>query len=219
MDNSIRMTCQAVLFDLDGTLVDSTARINRVWQSWAERNGIPYETLVPIMHGRPAIETVRMVAPHLQPEAELRALELDEISDMQGVYLLPGARALLGRLDRDRWAVVTSGTDRVAQARLHYVNLPMPPVLITIDQIARGKPAPDGYLLAAQRLGMAPDQCIVVEDAPVGVQAGKAAGMRVIAIASSQTPESLQAADVVVSRLTDLDLRCESGIITIRAAV
>lgn len=199
-------TCRALLFDLDGTLIDSAARIQRLWQWWAARRGVPLQALLDVMHGRPAVETIRLAAPHLVAEDEVEALETEEISDMHDVLVYPGALDLLARLDGAPWAIVTSGTARVAEARIGHVHLPRPPVLVTADLIRTGKPSPEAYLLAAHQLGVQPPDCVVIEDAPVGVQAGKAAGMRVIAIASTHPRGALQEADAIVADLRSLGI-------------
>ncbi len=199
-------TCRAVLFDLDGTLIDSGSRIRRLWQWWAESRGIDYQSLLGIILGRTAVETIRMAAPHLDAEAEMKALEAEEVSDMRDVYIYPGTLELVKRLDGAPWAIVTSGSERVANGRIGHVGLPPPPVLITANDIRNGKPAPDAYLLAAERLGVQPQDCVVIEDAPVGVEGGKRAGMRVIAVATTNSAEALRDADAVVSSLASLVL-------------
>ncbi len=216
--NVLTLSCRALLFDLDGTLIDSAARLRRLWAWWAARRNVELQALLDVMHGRTAVETIRLAAPGLVPEDELDALETEEISDMHDVHLQPGARELLGQLDGASWAIVTSGTARVAQARIAHVQLPRPRLVITADQVANGKPAPDGYLLAAQRLGASPQDCIVVEDAPVGVAAGKAAGMRVLAIASTHSPQELDGADAIVARLADIALHVRGQDLTLRVA-
>jgi mannitol-1-/sugar-/sorbitol-6-phosphatase len=200
------LNCQAVLFDLDGTLVDSAIRVQRLWIDWSKRHGIDTESLLEIMHGRPAAETIRLVAPYLSLQDEFAALEAEEISDMDGVNPYPNAGELLGRLSPRQWAIVTSGTHRVAEARMRHVGLPKPEVFITVDDVKAGKPAPDGYLLAASRLHRKPSECIVIEDAPAGIQAGKSAGMRVIAVASTLASEFLNQADLAVRHLSEIKL-------------
>ena len=216
MSKSKAITCRALLFDLDGTLIDSTDRVLRLWQWWAADHGIDYQSLLGLVLGRTAIETIQIVAPHLVAEDEIEALETEEISDMRDVHIYPGTLGILERLDGTPWAIVTSGSERVAKARMGHVGLAHPPVLITADQIQRGKPAPDAYLLAAKRLGVEPQDCVVIEDAPIGVAAGKAAGMRVVAIASSHAPDELQDADVIVGALEQLGILTDDGAIILR---
>jgi|SoiMethySBSTD1v2_1073268.scaffolds.fasta_scaffold24899_4 mannitol-1-/sugar-/sorbitol-6-phosphatase len=212
----LTLNCQAILFDLDGTLVDSAIRVQRLWIEWSQRRGIDTGSLLEVMHGRRADETIRMVAPHLSVQDEFLALEAEEIADMEGVRPYPSAGELLGTLSSRQWAIVTSGTRRVAEARMRHVGLPTPKVFITADDVNVGKPAPDGYLLAASRLNLKPTDCIVVEDAPAGIQAGKSAGMRVIAVASTLTREVLRQADVAIHHLSEIKLRSTSQGIQIR---
>lgn len=201
------LNCQAILFDLDGTLVESTFFIERLWQDWGTLHGIHPQRMSEVMHGRRAHEIIHIVAPHLSIHDEVYALETDEISRMDGMRTYAGARELLSSLPRQQWAIVTSGSMRVATARLQYAKLPRPDVFITAHDVKAGKPAPDAYLLAAERLHVSPAQCVVVEDAPNGILAGKAAGMKVIGIASSHSKEELTEADVVVGQLTDIKLQ------------
>lgn len=201
---------QAILFDMDGTLVDSSARIQRLWQKWSQRHDLDLDAILKVMSGRRAAETIRLVAPHLVVEEEVSALEADEIADMDGVLVYPGVATLLGRLPRDRWAIVTSGAWHVAEARLRHVGLPVPAVLVTAEDVRVGKPDPEGYRRAAERLGIAPGACIVIEDAPAGVCAGKAAGMQVVAVTTTHARAALADADVVISALAALDVRISS---------
>lgn len=216
MNDPLTFTCRALLFDLDGTLIDSVPRVHRLWEWWAARRGVDLRVLRQVIDGRKAVDAIRLAAPHLVAQDEMDALEAEEIADMRDVRIYPGTLALLARLDGAPWAIVTSATTRVAEARTRYVGLPQPPVLITADLIPNGKPAPDGYLMAATRLGVRPQDCIVMEDAPIGVEAGKAAGMRVIAIASTQPRESLAGADAIVASLADIRLHADSSGITLR---
>jgi mannitol-1-/sugar-/sorbitol-6-phosphatase len=202
----VSLNCQSILFDLDGTLVESTSFIERLWQTWGVQHGIAPQRMSEVMHGRPAVEIIHIVAPHLPVKEEIYALETDEISHMQGMKTYAGARELLNALPLHQWAIVTSGSLRVASARLDYAKLPRPKVFITADDVKAGKPAPDAYLLAASRLSVKPEDCVVIEDTPAGIQAGKSAGMKVIGVASSHPKEELNQADVVVQQLADIKL-------------
>jgi mannitol-1-/sugar-/sorbitol-6-phosphatase len=175
------ITCGAILFDLDGVLVDSTPAVIRVWTRWAIVHGFDPDEVVRRGHGRPSIETVRDFLPHADAEVENREVEQGEIEDLDGVVPLPGARELLMTLPPDRWTIVTSCTRTLAKVRLRAAGLPVPHQLVTSSDIKNGKPDPEPYLKGASLLGVSPNDCVVVEDAPAGVRAGKAAGARVIA--------------------------------------
>jgi sugar-phosphatase len=174
--------CRALLFDMDGVLVDSTPAVARVWTIWARERGLDPETVVKIAHGRPSITTIRELLPHADHEAEDREVERCEIADVEGVVPLPGAMELLQALPLDRWAIVTSCTRQLAGVRIAAAGLPNPKHLITATDVKNGKPDPEPYLKGAEILGVLANECIVVEDAPAGVRAGKAAGARVIAL-------------------------------------
>lgn len=174
--------CVAVLFDLDGVLVDSEPVIHRMWRGWAVRRGLAPDEVIALTPGRPAAETIRLVAPELDAEAEALALEPEQVAGLAELRSIPGARSLVTGLRAGRWAVVTSGSRFVATTRLGAVGIPEPDVLITADDVARGKPDPEGYLTAAGLLGVAAGECVVVEDARSGVLAARAAGMRVVGI-------------------------------------
>jgi sugar-phosphatase len=193
--------CNAVLFDLDGVLVDSDAVVVRTWNRWAARHELDIPDLVRRAHGRRSIETVREVAPQLDAEAEARWLETVETSDAEGLAILPGAGALFQAIPSDRRAVVTSGGRALAEFRLAAVGLTPPDVLVSAEDVQRGKPAPDGYLLAARRLGAGPSECVVVEDTPAGIAAGRAAGATVLAVATTFPPAELHQAHVVLPSL------------------
>jgi len=198
--------CQAILFDLDGVLVDSAERVEKTWREWAIRHRLDPEHVIAMAHGRRTIETMRLVAPELSTSAEIAALESSEATNPEGVYEIAGARELLQLLPVSRWAVVTSGIRAVAEFRLRCTGLPSPTVMICADDITRGKPDPEGYLTAAARLGYSAADCIVIEDAPAGIESALAAGMRAIAIATTYPADGLRAADAVVARLADLEV-------------
>jgi mannitol-1-/sugar-/sorbitol-6-phosphatase len=207
----ISIACKAILFDLDGTLVDSATRISHLWQVWSERHNISTDTLLSVMHGRRAIEIVRLVAPHLRADSEVMALENEEIADLLNVKAYPDVIELLSGLPPKQWAIVTSGSRRVAEARIKHVKLPMPGSLVTGDDVSTGKPAPEGYLLAARSLQVQPKDCVVIEDSPAGVQAGNKAKMNVIGVTTTHTARELHGADVIIGGLAELSLNVESN--------
>ena len=198
------LRCRAVLFDLDGVLVDSTECVERTWREWATRHDLDPERVISMAHGRRAIETVRLIAPELSADAELTALANSEATTSEGVYEIAGARELLASLPAGSWAIVTSGIRAVAEFRLRYTGLPVPPVMVCADEITRGKPDPEGYLRAAARLGRSPAECIVIEDTPAGIDAAHAGGMRALAIATTYPRSHLTSADAIAFRLTGL---------------
>ena len=176
----IEVQCQALLFDLDGVLIDSTPAVTRVWSKWARAHGFDPEEVVAHAHGRPSIATVREYLPNADHEAENRIVERSEIEDLEGVVPLPGARELLESLPAARWTIVTSGTRALAEVRLCAARLPAPAKFVTATDVVNGKPQPEPFLKAAEILGVAAGDCVVVEDAPAGILAGRAAGARVI---------------------------------------
>ena len=198
-----------ILFDLDGTLIDSLQAVDRAWRGWAAEYQLDPELVLSVIHGRPARESIAELLPHadaVQIEQAFHWIERYESQDTEGTIALPGAIALLERLNQLQipWAVVTSGTQPVAQARLQAAGLPKPQLLITPEQLTQGKPAPEPYLTAAAQLGLQPQQCLVFEDAPAGVTAGYAAGMRVFAITTHFMPEQLPEADHYIASLTEI---------------
>jgi sugar-phosphatase len=191
-----------LLCDLDGVLVDSAQAIARVYRDWARRHGLDEELVVATAQGRPAREVVRVCAPQLDAVAESRVIDAAHRGDQDGVVAIAGAAELLARTPRERLAVVTSCTARLAAARFRAAGLPRPHVCITAEQVTRGKPDPEGYLRAAAALGVVdPRTCVVLEDAPAGVEAGLAAGMHVIAALTSHAPDELGAAHAFVRDL------------------
>jgi sugar-phosphatase len=186
-----RISCAALLFDMDGVLVDSTPAVARVWTRWAARHGFDAAEVVHRAHGRPSITTVREYLPDGEHLAENKEIERDEVTDLDGIVPLPGALELLSALPRGRWTIVTSCSRRLAEVRLKTSGLPRPEVFVTSSDIQNGKPAPDPYLKGAEVLGFAPRDCVVVEDAPAGVRSGKAPGARVIALRTTMTEREL----------------------------
>jgi len=190
--------CEAILFDLDGVLVDSAASVRRQWDAWAARHGVDPAALHAAMHGRRSVDLVALVAPRLDAAAEARAVDEAQAAD-PAVRAIEGAAELLAALPPARWAIVTSGSRRLALARLRFAGLPRPRVLVCAEDVPRGKPDPAGYLAAAAALNRAPRACLVVEDAPAGVHAGVAAGMRVVALTTSHPADELLAAGAAVA--------------------
>lgn len=178
----------AFLFDMDGTILNSIASAERVWAGWAERKGLDVAAFLPTMHGKRGIDTIRGLGlPGVDPVSEAKEIERLEIEDVDGVVPLPGAVAFLSSLPADRWAIVTSSPIALARARLTAAGMPVPDVLITAEDVTIGKPAPDGYLLGAKRLGADPSKCLVFEDVPAGILAGEAAGASVMVITTTHT--------------------------------
>ena len=198
-------TAKAVLFDLDGVLVDSTPAVERVWRKWAAEHHRDPDYVVEMAHGRRSVETIRVVAPELKAEEENLKVEQMEIEDKEGVTVIPGAAELLRSLPPDRFTIVTSATRPLAAARLGYAGLPVPKQYISADDVTNGKPDPEPYLKGAVLLGFAPKDCIVIEDAPAGVKSAKAAGMRVLALTTTYSAADLSAADAILGSCLDIN--------------
>ncbi len=200
------LRCDAVLFDLDGVLVNSTACVERHWRRWAVEHLLDLDEIMRVAHGRPTVETIRLVAPHVPAEEEAARLDAAEAFDTDGVTAVEGAAQLVHLLPPDAWAIATSGTRDTAMTRLKHTGVPVPSVLITTDDVKRGKPNPEVYLLAAARLHVRPEKCVVIEDAPAGIRAAHAAGMRVVAVATTHSHAELGEADVRAERLADIEI-------------
>jgi len=213
-------SCAAILFDLDGVLVDSTGAVDREWRAWAQRKGVDGDAVMAIAHGVRTLEVIQRVAPHLDAEQEVRELESREADHQEGVRVMPGAAELVHSIPEGRWGVVTSGTRLLASARLRFCGLPVPKVLVTADDVAYGKPHPEPYLKGAERLGFEPADCLVIEDAPAGIQAARAGGMKVIGITSTYTADALEHADAVIGKLGQIRITAnEVGKLRVEAAL
>jgi sugar-phosphatase len=192
----------AVLVDLDGTLVDSTAPVRRAWRAFAGRHGLDGDEVLRFAHGRPSRETIRLLAPDADHDAEAAAVEHAEVNDTDQVFALPGASQLLAT-DRPL-AIVTSCSTALAGARLRAAALTLPRVLISSDGLERGKPDPSCFLIGAMRLGADPRRCVVLEDAPAGILAGRAAGATVIALRTTHADHELRDAHAIADDLASL---------------
>jgi len=210
--------CAALLFDMDGVLINSTPAVARVWRRWAIEHGFNPEEVVARAHGRPSLTTVREYLPHANHEAENREVERREIEDLEGVIPLPGALDLLASLPDDRWTIVTSCTRPLAEVRIRAAGLPLPKKLITSNDITNGKPHPDPYLKGASVLGFPAADCIVLEDVPAGVRSGKAAGARVIAFKTTVQEPALRepGADWILNNCADIRLLDRASGLTLR---
>jgi len=177
--------CDAVLFDMDGTLVDSRIACENLVRSWAARRGLDAEVISASAQGRTNKDIVREFTPHLPVHEEARWLNEEELRYREGNVAVQGALEIVSVLPDGSWALVTSASRRVAEMRLECAGLPTPAVLISSDDVRLGKPDPEGYLMAAERLGVAPAHCLVIEDTPAGLEAARSAGMDVVGITTT----------------------------------
>jgi sugar-phosphatase len=199
---------RAIVFDLDGVLVDSMPAIRGYWTDWAGRHGVAAETVLGALH-LTAEELIRKFAPNLDASVEARATAVGQARIETGIVAFEGGKALIERLPQNGWAVVTSARRDLALRHLALGRLPVPDVLITAEDTPRGKPDPAGYLLAAERLGIPPSRCLAIEDSPAGVRAARSAGMHVVAVTTSHSATELDEADAVVISLASLRLRVD----------
>lgn len=193
--------CSAILFDLDGVLVDSTQAIVSVWTAWANQRSLDPARVLEVIHGRRTLEALQLLAPDPSNEAEVVELEKAVSYDPAGIMAVPGAARLLESISPERWCVVTSGMGDYARVRLQAAGLPLPRALVAADDVAEGKPHPEPYLKGAQLLGVSPEECLVFEDALNGIRAAHAAGMKVIGVATTFSVPELSEAEAVVETL------------------
>jgi len=199
------------LFDMDGTILSSIASAERAWTAWAERQGLDVAAFLPTIHGVQSVETIRRLnLPGVDPVAEAHALTEAEMLDVDDVVPIGGAAEFLAALPPDRWAIVTSAPKRLAEVRLKAAGLPLPSVFVTAEDAERSKPAPDGFLLGAQRLGMAPEDCLAFEDAPAGIAAAEAAGMTVVVITETHRG-AMDTAHATVADYRDLSVEWDGA--------
>ncbi|MGC2057974.1 MAG: HAD-IA family hydrolase [Candidatus Sulfotelmatobacter sp.] len=204
-----KFRCAAILFDLDGVLVDSTGSVDRQWRAWAREQGIDEESVIAIAHGVRSVEVIRAVAPHLNAQAEARRLE-NRASD-RGIVVMPGAIDLIRSIPESKWGVVTSGARHLASARLKLAGVPFPSVMVTADDVINGKPHPEPYLKGAELLGVDPTECLVIEDAPAGIRAAHAGGMKAIGLTSTYPAAALSDADWVVQKLAQIQVSLDGA--------
>jgi mannitol-1-/sugar-/sorbitol-6-phosphatase len=205
---------EAVIFDLDGTLIDSTPAVNRAWNAWASEYGLA-PTEVGRHHGIPSASVVRAVMPEERYEAAVQRIAELELADVHDIVVLPGARDALASLVDAKNAIATSCTVPLAQARIAAAQMQPPTVIVTADDVVNGKPHPEPFLEAARRLGVDPSRCLVVEDAPKGLEAAQAAGSFTLAVVTTTPREALEA-DAIVTDLSEVCFDVNSEGITVR---
>ncbi len=196
---------------MDGILISSLGSVERSWTIWSKMRGIDPEFACKAAHGCRSIDTVALLRPDLDAEAENKMIEDMEVEDTDGILLLPGVQKLLASLPKERWTVVTSATERLARVRLAAGGIPVPERLVTAESVTEGKPLPAPYLAGAALLGVAPEECVVFEDASSGAQAGRAAGCTVVATTFSHSIESLDAAHYLLEDLTGVGVQILDG--------
>ncbi len=208
VEGGIVLTAKAILFDNDGVLSDSINSVDACWREWAGRHDLDAERVLEFIHGRPARESIRLLAPDLDVEAAFLELEDLEVADATGVRPMPGAIAATRAVPRDRWAVVTSGTLRLAAARFAAIGID-PPAVITADDVTAGKPDPEPYLAAAAAVGAEPADCVVFEDTAPGVTAAQRAGAAVVGVVGN--PGTDIGADYHIADLSYVNIRTDGS--------
>jgi sugar-phosphatase len=204
LNEPVCITAKGILFDMDGVLVSSIGSVVRSWRRWAKLYDVPDAESFEVPHGMRARDIIKTLRPDVDLQQATRAIEDMEVEDVADLRVLPGVKRLLESLPQERWTIVTSSTRRLLLARLGAAGLPVPERIISGDDVERGKPDPEPYQRGAELLGFRPAECVVVEDAPSGVGAGKAAGCRVLGVLGTHTAEELSEADWVVPSLEEL---------------
>ena len=212
----ITISCNGVLFDMDGILISSIGSVERSWTRWCRMRGVDPEYAISVIHGRRAVDSLRAIRPDLDVEKELEILEDFEVEDVADIVVLPGVRELLQALPHERWTVVTSATERLARVRLQTAGLPVPDVFVHGETVTEGKPHPAPFLAGARLLGVPPEHCVVFEDSASGVAAGKAAGCTVVATLFTHPSDDLHQADYIVQDVTGIRPVAHNGAIELR---
>jgi sugar-phosphatase len=211
---------KAVLFDMDGTLVDSTLCIERLWRKWSQRHNLDESYVLSQVHGRRGYDTICLVAPHLNPDEEILALLTEEAQTLDGTVPIAGADIFVKQLPRNRWGLVTSAPSNIAMAKLSYAGIILPEIIVSAEDVTFGKPHPEPYLLGAELLGVTPSECLVFEDARQGIQSALAAGMTVIALAShQQSSQNLHSAHGLIKDYNVIDCVYDNDWIEISIAI
>jgi len=212
--------CKAILFDMDGTLVDSTAIVERAWGNWAARHNLSLSDILAFSHGRPTISTLEQFRPGQDHTSDLEELARFEENETAGILAVPGAAEILDTMQRQNhpWALVTSAWRKLAETRVLAAGLPFPTVIVPIDEIQNGKPDPEGFLHAAAQLGVAPQDCIVFEDTRPGIDAGLRAGMQVIALLTTCPAEQLNH-DPLIRDFRDVQIQAEGDFLNIHLRI
>ena len=194
MSERVSVRCKGVIFDMDGTLVDSTQVVELAWGSWALRHKLPLEDVLSFSHGRPTIATLEHFLPGRDHSEELDELSRFEETQTEGILAVPGAAEVLHTLQKQNhpWAIVTSAWRKLAEIRVIAAGLPLPKVIVPIDEIRNGKPDPEGFIQAAEQLGVVPEECVVFEDTRPGIDAGLSAGMQVVGLLTTYSAQELR---------------------------
>ena len=208
----IEVACKAVLFDLDGTLIDSRQSIDIAYKAWCDFHGMDFKEVLNRIHGRRTVDSVKMLLPDKDLQTEINRLEELECASVDGLVELSGAKKLINDLGSNHWAIVTSGSRRLATHRLTHCGMKIPTVFITAEDVVNGKPDPEGYKKAADLLGVSYADCVVFEDAPAGINAARAAGMRSVSFPTTHEVESLKGSTHCVANLEKVHIKIAAGL-------